>query len=290
RTPACDRYWSVGGAPRPASERRPAKPSPSRCQNATAGSPNCQQRSTCSPSSSHGKSTSPSATSFSWAPSRSISCRPASSSAMSGPASGRWRTSMALDTLPGSTPRAAARLRRSWSSCSALRWRRSSSMARRGTCALASSTVKSFAVSNSPDRALGRRGREVAEEARRQTNGSGRGGRGKSGGSACRAPGGGLQSPRRWPAKIRTDRGGGGEGRGRFDGFEEDISDVPVPDLLPILPLRGLVIFPSAIVPLLISRGASLKLVEDRLSGDRTLGLVSQKNPEEEQPEPDGLY
>src|SRR5262249_31253708 len=68
------------------------------------------------------------------------------------------------------------------------------------------------------------------------------------------------------------------------------ISDVPVPDLLPILPLRGLVIFPSAIVPLLISRGASLKLVEDRLSGDRTLGLVSQKNPEEEQPEPDGLY
>jgi ATP-dependent Lon protease len=87
-----------------------------------------------------------------------------------------------------------------------------------------------------------------------------------------------------------TEHGDEGEGPRRFYGFEEDISDVPVPDLLPILPLRGLVIFPSAIVPLLISRGASLKLVEDRLSGDRTLGLVSQKNPEEEQPEPDGLY
>jgi len=86
------------------------------------------------------------------------------------------------------------------------------------------------------------------------------------------------------------EHGGEGEAPRRFYGFEEDISDVPVPDLLPILPLRGLVIFPSAIVPLLISRGASLKLVEDRLSGDRTLGLVSQKNPEEEQPEPDGLY
>jgi ATP-dependent Lon protease len=80
------------------------------------------------------------------------------------------------------------------------------------------------------------------------------------------------------------------EGPRRFYGFEEDVSDVAVPDVLPILPLRGLVIFPSAIVPLLISRGASLKLVEDRLKNDRTLGLVSQKNPEEESPEPAGLY
>src|SRR5215468_6966570 len=76
----------------------------------------------------------------------------------------------------------------------------------------------------------------------------------------------------------------------RFYGFEEDVTDVAVPDVLPILPLRGLVIFPSAIVPLLISRGASLKLVEDRLKDDRTLGLVSQKNPEDEHPEPEGLY
>src|SRR5262249_60190468 len=71
---------------------------------------------------------------------------------------------------------------------------------------------------------------------------------------------------------------------------EEDVREVSVPDPSPILPLRGLVIFPSAIVPFLISRGASLKLVEDRLKDDRTLGLVSQKNPEEEHPEPDGLY
>jgi ATP-dependent Lon protease len=84
--------------------------------------------------------------------------------------------------------------------------------------------------------------------------------------------------------------GSEGEGPRRFYGFEEDITDVAVPDVLPILPLRGLVIFPSAIVPLLISRGASLKLVEDRLKDDRTLGLVSQKNPEDEHPEPDGLY
>jgi len=71
----------------------------------------------------------------------------------------------------------------------------------------------------------------------------------------------------------------------RFYGFDEDISGVSLPTNLPILPLRGVVIFPSAIVPLLISRGASLKLVEDCLAGDRMLGLAAQKNPEEEHSE-----
>src|SRR5436309_5275106 len=76
----------------------------------------------------------------------------------------------------------------------------------------------------------------------------------------------------------------------RFYGFDEDISGVAVPSELSILPLRGVVIFPSAIVPLLISRGPSLRLVEEALGGGRMLGLFSQKNPEEEHPEPEGLY
>jgi ATP-dependent Lon protease len=76
----------------------------------------------------------------------------------------------------------------------------------------------------------------------------------------------------------------------RYVGFDEDVSGVAVPESLAILPLRGVVIFPAAIVPLLISRGASLKLVEDCLGGDRILGFVSQRNPEDESPEPTGLY
>jgi ATP-dependent Lon protease len=76
----------------------------------------------------------------------------------------------------------------------------------------------------------------------------------------------------------------------RYIGFEADLGEVNVPEELPILPLRGVVIFPAAIVPLLISRASSLKLVEDALTGDRLLGLVSQKNPEEESPTTEGLY
>jgi ATP-dependent Lon protease len=76
----------------------------------------------------------------------------------------------------------------------------------------------------------------------------------------------------------------------RFFAFEEDLSDIHVPTELAMLPLRGVVIFPSAIVPLLISRGSSLKVVEQALAGDRMLGVVAQKNPEEEEPDPSTLY
>ena len=73
-------------------------------------------------------------------------------------------------------------------------------------------------------------------------------------------------------------------------GFDEDLSDVTIPSELPILPLRGVVIFPSAIVPLLISRESSLKLVEDCRNGDNILGLASQKNAEDEAPAPEALF
>lgn len=70
-----------------------------------------------------------------------------------------------------------------------------------------------------------------------------------------------------------------------FAGFEEDLSGVAVPDSLPVLPLRGVVVFPSAIAPLLISRPASLRAVQSALDSDQLLALVSQDDPEEENPE-----
>lgn len=73
-------------------------------------------------------------------------------------------------------------------------------------------------------------------------------------------------------------------------GFEEDPTTVTIPTELPILPLRGVVIFPSAIVPLLISRGSSLKLVDDCQKGDRLLGLAAQKNAEDENPTSGALF
>ncbi len=81
-----------------------------------------------------------------------------------------------------------------------------------------------------------------------------------------------------------------GDEQARWYGFEEEVEDVLVPDELPILPLRGVVVFPAAIVPLLISRESSLELVEQALVGDRIVGLIAQRSPEQELPGIEDLY
>ncbi len=73
-------------------------------------------------------------------------------------------------------------------------------------------------------------------------------------------------------------------------GFDEDLSGVAVPTTLPVLPLRGVVVFPSAIAPLLVSRPASIAAVEHAISGNRMLALVAQQNPEDDEPTPERLH
>jgi ATP-dependent Lon protease len=91
--------------------------------------------------------------------------------------------------------------------------------------------------------------------------------------------------------EMTVDTGGGEERqKQRRVPSEEDPSGITVPPELPILPLRGVVILPSAVVPLLISRRSSLTLVDDCLKSNCILGLTAQKNPEEENPEPQALF
>ncbi|MBL8088870.1 MAG: endopeptidase La [Anaerolineales bacterium] len=62
------------------------------------------------------------------------------------------------------------------------------------------------------------------------------------------------------------------------------------PDALPILPLRGLVVFPNNSVPLTVGVPRSIKLVDDAMNGDKLVGLVAAVNPELETPGPNELY
>ncbi|MGH7839437.1 MAG: LON peptidase substrate-binding domain-containing protein, partial [Candidatus Binataceae bacterium] len=75
----------------------------------------------------------------------------------------------------------------------------------------------------------------------------------------------------------------------RFE-TEEDLSSVEIPETLPVLPLRGIVIFPSQIHPFLVSRASSLKLIDDVGQNSRIIGLTAQKNPEDENPAPEAVY
>jgi ATP-dependent Lon protease len=67
--------------------------------------------------------------------------------------------------------------------------------------------------------------------------------------------------------------------------------DNPIPNVLPILPLRGVVVYPQTAVPLTIGQARSIRLVDEVMAGDeRLIGLVTSRNPELETPEPEDLY
>jgi len=67
-------------------------------------------------------------------------------------------------------------------------------------------------------------------------------------------------------------------------------STVILPPSLPILPLRGLVVYPQTGVPLTIGQPRSIKLVDDVAVGDRMIGLIASKDLELENPGPENLY
>ena len=74
--------------------------------------------------------------------------------------------------------------------------------------------------------------------------------------------------------------------RPALDGEEDSI-----PHILPVLPLRGLVVFPQTAVPLTIGQARSIRLVDDVMAGDeRLIALVTSRDPELETPGPDDLY
>jgi len=62
------------------------------------------------------------------------------------------------------------------------------------------------------------------------------------------------------------------------------------PDIVPILPLRGVVVFPQTAVPLTIGQPRSIKMVDDVVAGTRFIGLVAAKDPNLETPGPADLY
>jgi ATP-dependent Lon protease len=61
-------------------------------------------------------------------------------------------------------------------------------------------------------------------------------------------------------------------------------SQVEIPEVLPLLPIRDIVIYPYMMLPLFVGRDVSIRAVEESLSRDRLIFLVAQKNSSEESP------
>src|SRR3989454_12238270 len=63
-----------------------------------------------------------------------------------------------------------------------------------------------------------------------------------------------------------------------------------IPSELPVLPLSDIVIYPSMIVPLFVSREKSIKAVDEALGENRMILLSSQKDLDKEEPTAEDLY
>jgi len=101
--------------------------------------------------------------------------------------------------------------------------------------------------------------------------------------------------------EIRRAEIGGGDPDGGGPGIEvvetPDLEEAlreregkPLPQALPVLPLKATVTYPDTLTPLAVGQPRSIKLVDDVLSGERTLVMVASRDPEEEEPGPDQLY
>ncbi|MGH2551251.1 MAG: LON peptidase substrate-binding domain-containing protein, partial [Thermomicrobiales bacterium] len=78
------------------------------------------------------------------------------------------------------------------------------------------------------------------------------------------------------------------------DDRASDAADAPTNEpeirLLPVLPLRGTVIFPLSVVPLAAAQPRSIRLIDEVMSGDRMVAMVMQKDAEVEGAGPDDVY
>src|SRR5690606_26934027 len=72
--------------------------------------------------------------------------------------------------------------------------------------------------------------------------------------------------------------------------YEEERSKADIAELLPVLPLRKMVLLPGVVIPITVGRDKSIKLIKEAYKNDRTIGVVSQKDMTIEEPTVDQLH
>ncbi|MES2239047.1 MAG: endopeptidase La [Bacteroidota bacterium] len=70
---------------------------------------------------------------------------------------------------------------------------------------------------------------------------------------------------------------------------EEEMIKEELPESLPILPLRNMVLFPGVVIPITAGRDKSIKLIDDANADGKIIGVVAQKNEEDEDPSKDDI-
>lgn len=71
---------------------------------------------------------------------------------------------------------------------------------------------------------------------------------------------------------------------------ETDLKPEDLPEELSILPIKNTVLFPGVVIPITVGRQKSIKLVKKAYQGNRIIGVLPQKNAQQEEPTIDDIY
>ncbi len=74
------------------------------------------------------------------------------------------------------------------------------------------------------------------------------------------------------------------------DTEKQETEELKIPEEMPLLPVRDVVVYPFMIIPLFVGREMSVKAVDSALAGDRMILLATQHEISEEDPAPDKIY
>ena len=75
-----------------------------------------------------------------------------------------------------------------------------------------------------------------------------------------------------------------------MDDFAENTQDMEIPEELPMMAVRDVVVFNYMIIPLFVGRPGSISAVNEAMNGDKLLMLVTQKDATKDDPEPEDVY
>ena len=71
---------------------------------------------------------------------------------------------------------------------------------------------------------------------------------------------------------------------------EEALENEALPEFVPILPLRNTVLFPGVVIPITAGRDKSIQLIKEANKADKIIGVVAQRNENEENPGAKDIY
>ncbi len=72
--------------------------------------------------------------------------------------------------------------------------------------------------------------------------------------------------------------------------MSEQDTTIEMPEILPLIPLRDLILFPNLVVPLFVGRERSINALEESMREDHLVALVTQREAELQEPGHDDVY